>query len=287
MKQIRSRVDILSEAEIQAIHDATLEVLSTTGCRLPHRRVLERLAARGAEIDEARGVARLPVRLVEEAMSALGGRRLVGEDRFRETRLRDGRVTIGPGNQALIVDYPARERRQGTTDDVLKGLALCNALPYVHSAMPLVTPADVPQVMGDLYGYYLCALYSQKPFGVYVLSPESARCIMRIAEIVSTERPVRIGYLLEPNGALSYDEASLEMALLFAEAGHSFHVGPMAMAGLDAPVTLAGTLVMQNAYNLIGNVVAYLWDVPGSWSGSAHTMDLRSSLCSFGSPNQV
>jgi len=64
-------------------------------------------------------------------------------------------------------------------------------------------------------------------------------------------------------------------------------VGPMAMAGLDAPVTLAGTLVMQNCYNLIANVVAYLWDTRCGWSGSAHTMDLRSSLCSFGSPNQV
>ena len=61
----------------------------------------------------------------------------------------------------------------------------------------------------------------------------------------------------------------------------------MAMAGLDAPVTLAGALVMQNCYNLIGNVVAYLWGTSGDWSGSAHTMDLRSSLCSFGSPNQV
>jgi trimethylamine--corrinoid protein Co-methyltransferase len=287
MKQIRSRVEILSEDEIQAIHDATLKVLSTTGCRLPHRRVLDRLAARGAEVDYATATVRLPAALVEEAMSALGGRRLAGDDRFRATLLRDGRVTIGPGNQALIIDYPARGRRQGTTEDALKGLALCNALPYVRSAMPLVTPADTPPVMGDLYGYYLCALYSQKPFGVYVLSPESARCIMRIAEILADERPVRVNYLLEPNGALSYDEASLEMMLLFVEAGHAFHVGPMAMAGLDAPVTLAGTLLMQNAYNLIANVIAYLWDVPGSWSGSAHTMDLRSSLCSFGSPNQV
>lgn len=61
----------------------------------------------------------------------------------------------------------------------------------------------------------------------------------------------------------------------------------MAMAGLDAPVTLAGTLVIQNADNLIGVVLCHLLGVPGTWSGSAHTMDLRSALCSFGSPNQV
>ncbi len=30
----------------------------------------------------------------------------------------------------------------------------------------------------------------------------------------------------------------------------------MAIAGLEAPVTLAGTLVMQSCYNLIANVIA-------------------------------
>jgi trimethylamine--corrinoid protein Co-methyltransferase len=136
---------------------------------------------------------------------------------------------------------------------------------------------------------------------VYVLSPETARLIVRMDEIVrdgasrdgtprepagTIKRPP-ISYLLEPNGSLSYDEFSLDMALIFAEAGHHIHLGPMAMAGLDAPVTLAGTLVIQNADNLIGIVLCSLLGLPGSWSGSAHTLDLRSALCSFGSPNQV
>ena len=50
----------------------------------------------------------------------------------------------------------------------------------------------------------------------------------------------------------------------------------MAMAGLDAPVTLAGTLLLQNCYNWIGNVVAYLWGAAGSWGGGAHAVDMRS-----------
>jgi trimethylamine--corrinoid protein Co-methyltransferase len=158
--------------------------------------------------------------------------------------------------------------------------------------MPLVTPSDVASHIGDLYGYYLCTLYSTKPYGVYILSPETARLIVRMREIVGDE-PARasdgaqVSYLLEPNGSLSYDEFSLEMALVFHDAGHQIHVGPMAMAGLDAPVTLAGTLVIQNADNLIGVVLCHLLGLPASWSGSAHTLDLRSTLCSFGSPNQL
>ncbi len=287
MKQVHSKVEVLSESEIEQIHRATLDVLSTVGCHLPHRRVLDRLAKAGAEVDYGTAQAKLPPELVEEAISATGGERITPEEKYRAGVLRGRRLGVGPSNQANIVDYQATSRRQGTTEDVIKGIVLCNELPYVSRAMPLVTPADVPQVMGDLYGYYLCALYSKKPYGVYIMTPEAARQIMRVAEIKAEGEQPHINYLLEPNGALSYDDFSLEMALTFVEAGHSFHVGPMAMAGLDAPVTLAGTLVMQNAYNLIANVVAYLWGTSAGWSGSAHTMDLRSSLCSFGSPNQV
>ena len=286
MKSIHAKVEILSESELEQLHKATLDVLSTVGCHLPHRRVLDRLREAGAEVDYARAYAKLPPALVERAIGATAGERITPEDKYRQPVLRGRRYGVGPGNQANIVDYQATSRRQGTTEDVIKGLVLCNELPYIRSAMPLVTPADCPQVMGDLYGYYLCALYSRKPYGVYIMTPAAAHGIIRIAEIKSGEQ-AHVGYLLEPNGALSYDDFSLEMALTFVEAGHSFHVGPMAMAGLDAPVTLAGTLVMQNCYNLIANVVASLWETRCGWSGSAHTKDLRSSLCSFGSPNQV
>lgn len=288
MERIRAKVEVLSEDEIEAIHRATLEVLETVGCRLPHARVLERLAEAEAEVDRATGCARLPAELVERALAALsGGRRITPEAKYQRSVVRDGRVRIGVSTQANIVDYGARQRRRGTTEDVLKGIVLCNELPHVGSAMPLVVPSDVPPHMADVYGYALCALYSRKPYGAYILSREAARLIQRIAEIRSGGQKPHLCYLLEPNGALSYDEFSLEMAVMFAEEGHAFALGPMAMMGLDAPVTYAGTLVMQNAYNLIGNVIAWLWDVPGSWGGSAHSFDLRSGLCSFGSPNQI
>jgi trimethylamine--corrinoid protein Co-methyltransferase len=257
MKHIHSCIEVLDDQDIERLHLATLEVLFTVGCRLPHRRVLDVMRRSGAEVDEATATVRLPPDLVERA-----------------------------------IDYGASGRRSATIEDVLKGIVVCNALPHITRCMPLATPADVPSHIGDLYGYYLCTLYSAKPYGVYILSPETARMIVRIREIVGNE-PARaadgaqVSYLLEPNGSLSYDEFSLEMALVFAEAGHRIHAGPMAMAGLDAPVTLAGTLVIQNADNLIAVVLCHLLGLPASWSGSAHTLDLRSTLCSFGSPNQV
>ncbi len=285
MKSIVSKIEILTQSEIEQIHAATLEVLATVGCRLPHPFVQDLLVERGAQVDRQSGIARLPADLVETAL--------------RETRpsqtpkpIMPGLFRIYPGNQAIIIDYQADARRLGVTEDVLQGIVLTNELPYVQSCMPLVTPTDCPGWMQDLYAYYLCTLYSKKPYGIYICSPETARQVLRMWEIVKDEPsrsqfPPSIGYLLEPNGSLSYDKHSLEMARIFAEAGQDIWLGPMAMAGLDAPVTLAGTMVMQNAYNLAGIVVCWLLGRPGSWSGSAHTADMRYSLCSFGSPNQA
>jgi trimethylamine--corrinoid protein Co-methyltransferase len=295
LKEIFARIEILDEADIERIHQATLEVLATVGCRLPHQRVLGMMGGAGAEVDHATARVRMPPGLVERAVRAtteagFGEQR--GASIFPPAPVKSKRFKIKPGNQANIVDYQAQSRRQGTTEDVIKGIVLCNELPHVASCMPLVTPADVPGYMGDLYGYYLCTLYSKKPYSVYILSPESARLIIRMWEIARNEpgrvvdRPY-VSYLLEPNGSLSFDEFSLEMTLAFAEAGHHIHQGPMAMAGLDAPMTLAGTLVIQNALNLTGIVLCYVLGLPGSWAGTAHTVDLRSALCSFGSPNQV
>jgi len=288
MKHIESRIEILSSGEIEQIHQSTLDVLETVGCRLPHPKVLERLATLGAVVDLDTGIARLPKSLVETALRETSPTL----DASAPLPFRRGRYTIFPGNQANIIDYKVMNRRQGTTKDVIQGIVLTNELPYLNGCMPLVTPTDCPAAIQDLYAYSLCTLYSKKPYSIYICSPESARTILKIWNTVKNEPsrqnfPAKIGYLLEPNGALSYDIHSLEMALIFAEAGQSIWLGPMAMAGLDAPVTLAGTLVMQNAYNLAGIVFAWLFNIPGSWSGSAHTADMRSMLCSFGSPNQV
>lgn len=287
MQYVRGRIEVLSERDLKRIHEATLQVLWQTGCRLPHRRILDRLVESGATVDRSSAIVHLPPELVEKAMAAVRRSVPSPEGHWQQGLLCGRHLGISPGNEANIIDYGVQERRRGTTEDVLKGIVLCNELSHVRSAMPLVTPGDCPAAMADVYGYYLCALYSAKPFGVYLMSPGAADAIMALAGARYGADAAKPGYLLEPNGALSYDEISLEMALRFVEQGGTFHIGPMAMAGLDAPVTLAGTLVMQNAYNWIGNVIAYLWETTGSWGGGAHAVDMRSMLCSFGSPNQV
>jgi trimethylamine--corrinoid protein Co-methyltransferase len=62
----------------------------------------------------------------------------------------------------------------------------------------------------------------------------------------------------------------------------------MAMASGTAPATLAGTLAQENAEILAGVVVTQLLapGTPITYSGIPHIMDPRTSICSFGSPEQ-
>jgi trimethylamine--corrinoid protein Co-methyltransferase len=76
--------------------------------------------------------------------------------------------------------------------------------------------------------------------------------------------------------------------LEFLEFGQPIAVGPMAMASGTSPATLAGTLAQENAEILAGiiTVQAVAPGTPVTYGGIPHIMDPRTSICSFGSPEQ-
>ena len=64
--EFRPRLSVLNEAQIEQIHQATLEVLERTGVQLTHARAVELLDSAGARVDGNR--VRIPAWLVEEAI---------------------------------------------------------------------------------------------------------------------------------------------------------------------------------------------------------------------------
>ena len=51
MKQIRSCIEVLNDQDLERLHQATLEVLSRVGCRLPHKRVLDLMQQREKDME--------------------------------------------------------------------------------------------------------------------------------------------------------------------------------------------------------------------------------------------
>jgi trimethylamine--corrinoid protein Co-methyltransferase len=62
-------LDILSLADVQRIHTATLDVMETVGVRFPSHKALDILEAHGATVDRQAMVAKIPGHTVEEYLA--------------------------------------------------------------------------------------------------------------------------------------------------------------------------------------------------------------------------
>jgi trimethylamine--corrinoid protein Co-methyltransferase len=100
-----------------------------------------------------------------------------------------------------------------------------------------------------------------------------------------TDWPVTVG-LVNSLSPLGYASDMLEALLEYARWRQPVVVAALAMAGLTAPVTLAGVLAMQNAELLTGIVLVQLL-APGApvvYGSVSSNVDLRTGALVIGSP---
>ncbi len=282
MKGIRARVDVLDEHEIQLIHRDSLALLSGIGVKVPHGAVLDIAERAGARVDRDRSVLRIPRETMEALLAGIGasGRpeRGARDQEFLEP------LTGKISTQIHVVDHRTRTRRYGTLEDVGDGIALVERLERFPRSTAVVVPHDVPAGTSDVHTFRELFVYARKPGGTYILSPDSARSILDMAEVVGR----KVEYLFETVSPLAFRRETLEIGLEFARRGHPLVMAPMVMAGATAPVTLAGMLTMQNAEVLASLFLIHA--LTGRYCDyvvGGHTIDMRSLICSFGSPNQA
>lgn len=280
MKNIHSSIEVLSPEEIQMIHDASAKILSTIGINVPDKEVLKRCEAYGAVIDYDKEIMRIPVSALEKVLDTIKSDNL--EEFQRESKRRD--IDAHISTQVFYTDYMTKSTRYGLRDDNLKGLALCEKLQNFPYADPVVVPSDVPDQISDLICFQDLYKYSTKPGATYILTPLSARYILEMNKLMGKKTK----YLLETISPLSFKKDTLEMALLFADNGCELNIGPMCMSGATAPVTVAGTVTLENTEVLASMFIVYvLTGKVGGYSAPVHSMDMKTMLCSFGSANQA
>lgn len=281
MKRIQATVEVLSQEEIRAIHKSSLRTLEKTGVRVPHEDCLARCRRAGAMVEEASGVVRIPSNLMEEVLSHFRS-----VEKLSSPENQPSRVAGVVSTQLHLVDYSTRSRRLGLLDDVLKGIALLQHLRNFPTANTVVIPSDVPAALSDVVPFQMIYGYSRKPGGTYVLTPFSAKYVIRMAQVMS--RPVWC--LLDPVSPLQFRKENIEIASIFAREGQPIYIGSMVMAGATGPVTLAGTVTLHNAELLASLFLVFVLTQDYRYriyNSGPHSVDPRTMLCSFGSPNQA
>ena len=279
MNHLESQLAVLDSVEIEAIHDASLRILARTGIKVPHATTLRVCAEFGAEVDHDTCIVRIPVAVMERTLDRL---RAAAEQPSGDNRARplEGWVST----QVHVTDYTSNSRRLGLLEDVKKGIALVQHLDHIPQANAVVIPSDVPALLTDVVSFQLIYAYSRKPGSTFVLTPSSAVHILNMAHVMGRS----VQFLLDTVSPLQFQEKSLEIATLFAAAGQPIGISAMVMAGGSGPVTLAGTLALENAETLAcAFLVHALTSHTPRYTAIPHSLDLRTMICSFGSPNQV
>jgi len=199
----RPYFSLLSQAQLERIYDAALEVLARTGGEFHDPAAVNLLADSGARVEDGNRV-RIPDTLVADALQS-APRRIVICDREGQSRLflEDRNSYFGPGSDTpYTLDPVSGERRPAVLDDVGRAARVTDALPELDFCMCFGLAGDVPQQVSDLHHFAAMVRNTGKPLVVTAWDLDGLRNIHRMMQWVAgdkatlNERPFVVVFLM-------------------------------------------------------------------------------------------
>lgn len=289
--EFRPRLSVISDDQIEQIHQATLEVLERTGVQITHSPALELLDGAGARVDGNR--VRIPAWLVEDAIRKAPSRVVLGNrNGERQVYLEGDKYWFGPSLDCVDYLDPLTERRTRFASDNCRVTAtVADALPNFTWVMTIGMADDVPADIADRVIAKQVFTYTEKPLVFCCKDVNSVRDIHEMALLIadSEERfrqaPTIVHYS-EPISPLLYYDLAVEKIIYCAEKGIPLINFPAPQGGSTAPMTFAGEIVQGSAESLSGLVLAQIVrpGAPFIYGAFATVMDMKTTVFSYGAP---
>ena len=280
----KPRTTFLIQEEIEAIHNASLQVLEKTGIKVLSKNALDILKKAGAKVDYGTNHVNLPRQLVEEALSMAPKTVTYGARNPKyDLQLNKQKPHFcTDGDPPFILDWETGKHRYSTTEDIAKCAIVADYLDHAHMTWVMLSATDVPGPMQELVGLCTCLRNTEKHVEDEALSGRSAQYQVEIATAIAgdskrlRERPI-ISAVQCPFSPLTYDKGITEGAIELGKAGIPVVLYPLPMSGATGPVTPAGTMVVANADVLGGLVIQQLANpgAPVVYSAGAGTLNFQ------------
>ncbi len=247
---------ILSPSELEAIHQATLRVLSEVGIVLTQTAMQTQLLDAGCQLHNGRLL--LPAELVEKALSGCGKHVEIPGRGGKPLILGDGRLHWhNLGGARDIFDHRSQQARPATLQDLKDSTRLLDALDQVDSITPFFTPQDVPGHLMALSMYRHALPHTTKAVqGPGVHTAQEVDWIVTMAEVIAPAHQV-LTLSASPVSPLTFPDNLVEAIIEIARHNIPFGPLPCPTAGTTAPFSLAGALTQQNAEVLAAIVIAH------------------------------
>ena len=288
------RFAILTKTQVEKVHQTSLRILEQIGLEFGYPPALEVLKKGGAKVDGQR-VFFSPGLVAEQIKKAPAEFTLYARNPAHNVLIGGRNTVFAPGYGAPFVTDLEYGRRKATLKDFENFVKLTGASANQDLLSgTVVEPTDVPPEIRHARMLYDSIKYSDKCFMGSTMGARAARECFQMAAILFgsqselVSRPVIFGIVgaLTP---LNYDARMLGALMEYAAAGQPQIIASLAIAGATGPVTMAGSLALQNAEVMAGIVLAQLVreGTPVIFGGVSSNAEMRNGTLSIGSPEMA
>ena len=285
-----SFAELLTQEQIQKIHDASLEILQGTGFKVRYEPARELFAEHGCSVDGER--VKFPREVIEKYRKlAPPSFTFHGRDpKFDKTIPRDSPVIVTASSAPDIIDPVTGHERRAESADIARIAHLINELPGYDMLSISTLADDAPKDQFTISRLYPALKYCLKPIRATTTDHKDTLAMMEMAYIVAggeeayKEHPFLTHHYCPTVSPLSMDVLSTENVMYFASEGLPVYPTIVPNAGLTSPMSMAGTLVQGNAEYLA--TVALMQMVkegtPTIYATLATVADMRSGAYTSG-----
>ncbi len=249
-------LEIVTEEQIEAIHQGTLDVLQETGVRFESKRALKLFEKNDCQVDWSSNRVKFPPALVEDCLCRCPSSfRIKARDPKDDLVLGGDRVYFCPYPGMNTVDLDTMEMRMAKKKEYYDYITVLDALDNINTtwAYPYFGFEGIPPVMAIPEGVAIKIRNSAKVPG----SGYSQGCeifTIKMAKVVGTE--ILSGLTGSP--PMTFYEGAVEALHRFIEAGFPIGINSAGVQGATAPVTIAGATITNNVEIIAGIVLIQL-----------------------------
>jgi len=285
------RLPCLTKADINRIHDASMDLLQNTGVAFHSEKARNVFKKHGFDVDGK--VVHFKEAAVYKALeSAPSQFVLQARNAERSVKIGGDSLALAPGYGAPYVITADGERRKSTLEDYRNFCRLVQSSTQIDvNGYMMVEPADIPAHTAYLDMVLANVLLCDKPFLSSAASGQAAQdCIDLIVRLFGgaekvTGQPHTMA-LININSPLQFGSEMAEALMVYAHNGQVSVVASAVMAASSGPVNLAGVLALQNAEVLAGITLSQLVNpgAPAIYGATSMPMDMRTGGVAIGAP---
>lgn len=288
MANLQHWVEFLSPTELDDIHQTSMKLLAEVGVQFPDDDAIDTFKKHGFKVN-GQMVFFTEAQVMQAVESAPAKFTLHARNPAKDVAIGGGETVFVPGYGTPFLMDAELGRREATMEDYHNLMRLADALPHQGvSGHLLVEPRDVRSDVAHLHMLYAAMLHSDKPLFGSTEGAEGAQHTFDMVEILFGERPARpvVVGLINPLTPLGYAADMIQALMAYARAGQPAIIATMVLAGSTGPITLAGTLALQNAETLAGIVLTQLLNpgTPVIYGSTTTALDMQGGNLALGGP---